>query len=73
MATMRLPTASSIAALMQGAFSTVLWWAVGVPIDTLLELLYILANQPPVGTLVAKHLTCYACMIEDDLAHAAHE
>ena len=44
----------------------------GVPIDTWLELLHILANQPPVGNLVSKQLTRYAYMIEEDLEHAPH-
>ena len=44
-----------------------------MPIDTQLELLHILANQTLVGTLVAKQLTCYACTIEEDLAHSTHE
>ena len=72
-ATLHPPIASSIAACIQWGFDAMLRWAVGVPINTWLELLHILANQPPIGTLVAKQLTCYACTIEEDLAHATHE
>ena len=54
MATVHPPTASSIEAHMQWAFADMLQWTVGLPIDTRLELLHILANQQPVGTLVAK-------------------
>ena len=57
---------------MQWAFAAMLQWAVGLPIDTWLEL-HILANQPLVGNLVAKQLTHYAHTIEEDLVHDTHE
>ena len=52
--TLRPPMAGSLASRMQCAFSQLLCWALTIPIMTWLELLHILANQPPVGTLVAK-------------------
>ena len=60
--------AGSLAAEMQSAFSRLLRWALDVPVSTRLELLHILANQPPVGTLVAKQLTPYAMDLEAGLA-----
>ena len=48
------PTAGSLALRMQHAFSRLLRWALTIPVATRLELLHILANQPPVGMLVAK-------------------
>ena len=51
--TLRPPTAGSLASRMQRA-SRLLRWALYIPITTRLELLHILANQPPVGMLVAK-------------------
>ena len=55
---------------MQRAFSALLCWALQVPRDTRLELLHLLANQPPVGTLVAKQLVRYAESLERELATA---
>ena len=52
--TLRPPTAGSLASRIQRAFSRLLCWALTIPITTRLELLHILANQPPVGMLVAK-------------------
>lgn len=52
--TLRPPTAGSLASRMQRAFSRLLRWALYIPVTTRLELLHILANQPPVGMLVAK-------------------
>ena len=68
--TVRPPTYNSPAALMQHAFSALLCWALQVPCDTRLELLHLLANQPPVGTLVAKQLVRYAESLERELAKA---
>ena len=67
------PTVSSITACMQWAFAPMLRWLVAAPIDTFLELLHILANQPPVHFLVAKQPTCYAHKIEEDLAYTVDE
>ena len=67
---LRPPTAGSLAARMQRAFSRLLRWALDIPVSTRLELLHILANQPPVGTLVAKQLTRYAADLEAGLAAA---
>ena len=52
--TLHPPMAGSLASRMQRTFSWLLHWALTVPVTTQLELLHILANQPPVGTLVAK-------------------
>ena len=68
--TVRPPTYDSPAASMQRAFSALLCWALQVPRDTRLELLHLLANQPPVGTLVAKQLVRYAESLERELATA---
>ena len=38
---------ASLAAQMQRAFLALLCWALQVPHDTCLELLHLLANQPP--------------------------
>ena len=61
---------ASLAAQMQRAFLALLRWALQVPCDTHLELLHLLANQPPVGTLVAKQLVRYAQTIECELDEA---
>ena len=61
---------ASMAAQMQRAFSALLRWALQVPRATRLELLHLLANQPPVGTLVAKQLVRYAQTIERELDEA---
>ena len=68
--TVRPPTYDSPAALMQRAFLALLCWALQVPHDTRLELLHLLANQPPVGMLVAKQLVRYADSLERELAKA---
>ena len=52
--TLHPPMAGSLALRMQRAFSRLLHWALTIPVMTRLELLHILANQPPVGMLVAK-------------------
>ena len=44
-----------------------------VPTYTWLELLHILVNQAPVGTLVGNQLTGNAHKIEEDLANAVDE
>ena len=67
------PTESGIAARIEWAFTTLLQWAVVVPINNWLEQLHILANQPMVGTLVGNQLTCYACMIEEGLEYSVDE
>ena len=47
-----------------------LHWALQVPCDTHLELLHLLANQPPIGMLVAKQLVRYAQSLEQELDDA---
>ena len=64
------PMASSLASWMQLAFSRLLCWALDNPVSTCLEILHILANQPLVGTLVAKQLSRYTVGLEACLATA---
>ena len=68
--TVRLSPYNSLAAQMQCAFLALLHWSLQVPHNTHLDLLHLLANQPPNGMLVAKQLVHYAQSPEHELNEA---
>ena len=61
---------TSLATQMQRAFLAVLHWVFQVPCDTCFELLHLLADQPPIGMLVAEQLVRYTQSLERELDEA---
>ena len=61
---------NSLAAQMQHAFLMLLRWAMQVPHDICIQLLHLLANQPPIGRLVAKQMVYYAQSLKYELDEA---